>query len=145
MCSVIVSEHHVQLARRVEKMELSEKDGKPLQSIKVFSDDVLIEFCDHACWSGREQDVVAAFNLKTTYPTFHCVASCSCCGAAVNRATPYATLNIYEAVEESSPWMTSAKMLDDREFAVLCRDCDEPAEAASAEAEDKEPEFAAYM
>lgn len=143
MCAVTVSEQHVQLARRVERIELSEEDGKPLQSVKVFSDDILMEFCNHACWSGREQDAVAAFELKTTYPAFHWVASCSCCGAAVNRTTPYVTLNIYEAVEESSPWMTSAKMLDDKEFAVLCRNCDEPTEAEPAEAANEEPVLAA--
>lgn len=68
MCGVTVSEHHVQLARRVEQMEVSDKDGKPLQSIRVFSDDVLLEFCDHACCSGRQQDVVAAFELKPSGP-----------------------------------------------------------------------------
>lgn len=144
-CFVTVSGHHVQLARRVEQMQLFEHGGKKRTSIKVYSDDILLEFCDHACWSAREQSIVEAFELAATYPPFHGVASCCRCGAAISRTKPYVTLNIYEVIEESSPWMTSAKMLDDKEFAVLCNDCDEPAEANSSDAEIDEPALEALV
>jgi hypothetical protein len=139
MCGVTVADHHMQLARRVERMELSEHNGQQLKTVRVFSDDVFMEFCDPACWKGREADVTTALELNVIYPNFHWIASCSRCGAAVNRTSPYVTLNIYEVIEESSPWLATEKVLGDKEFAVLCKECNAPVEAESAIYEEAQP------
>jgi len=131
MCSKPIPAHKVQFARRVEQMEVVEKDGKQFKSMNVFANDVFMEFCSHTCWAGRELEVIAAYELKATYPAFQWVASCSRCGAPVNRTKPYVTLNIYEAIDESKPWVNVERMLDDKELAVLCPMCDAPAEAKS--------------
>lgn len=132
MCGVPFANHHMQLARRVERMALSEHDGQQIKTVEVYSDDVFMEFCDPACWKGREADIALAYELNVIYPAFHWVASCSRCGVAVNRTSPYVTLNIYEVIEESSPWMTTEKVLDDKEFGVLCHECNAPVGAESA-------------
>lgn len=140
MCSVPITEHKVQFARRVEQMEVAKKDDKQFKSMKVFADDVFMEFCNPACWAGRESDVVVAYELKTTYSVFQWVASCSRCGAPVNRTKPYVTLNIYEAIDESKPWVNIERMLDDKEFAILCNDCDAPVGAEAEQIAHELPE-----
>ena len=62
--------------------------------------------------------------LNMTYPAFNMIALCCSCGKAIDRLNPYASLTICDLEEISKPWITTAKVFDDREFAVLCHDCD---------------------
>ncbi|MBU1426901.1 MAG: hypothetical protein KKH12_05425 [Gammaproteobacteria bacterium] len=126
MCLVPLTELKVQFARRMEQMVVEEKEGKQLKSVKIFSDDVFMEFCNSKCWAAREPEVMAAYELKNTYPSFQWIATCSRCGATVNRTKPYVSLNLYKVVDESKSWGCFERVLDDKEFAVLCFDCDAP-------------------
>lgn len=48
----------------------------------------------------------------------------------MDRSLPHVMLNVHDIEDTSTPWLSSARMHEDREFAVLCATC---APAAVAE------------
>jgi hypothetical protein len=53
----------------------------------------------------------------------------NCCayGRAVDRSALHVTLNVLNIEDTPRPWLSSASVHDDREFAVLCSMCSAPA------------------
>lgn len=114
------------LSRRSEVMSVKHVDGKAVQAIDVFYDEIVRQFCSLFCWKAAEPEFIELFELNETYPAFAWTALCSRCCKSVNRTQPYVTLNRFEIEIIEKPWWAVGKVFDDREFAVLCNDCFEP-------------------
>lgn len=116
----------VALSQRSEVMVIKCIDGKTVQTIEVLSDSIQVEYCSLNCWKAAEPEFIEVYNLTEIYPAFAWTAKCSSCGKPINRTQPYVTLNRYEMELQEQPWLTQGKMIDAREFAVLCNDCRPP-------------------
>jgi hypothetical protein len=133
-CGATVFARHMELSRRTQRVGADPATGKPGKVIHVLAAEVLLDFCDAACWQHQEPQVAQVFGLKATWPPFHMHASCCACGRPVDRSLPHVTLNVYDIEDTSKPWLSSARMHEDREFAVLCATCAPPAVAQDATA-----------
>ena len=122
-CATSIQSRHFSLSRRVEQIELGGAPEKPSKTCHVLSDTILADFCSSACWHEGEGEIATIFVLNKTYPAFNIVALCCSCGKAIDRMKPYVSLSISDLEETSKPWMISAKVHDDREFAALCHEC----------------------
>lgn len=123
----------VSFSARTCWLERQEVDRKPVTAVKVLNEEELLMLCETACWRSAEPLLTAYFKLKTTFPPFGWVTACSVCGKAVDRAQPHVTLNVTEMEDISTPWLPSAQILDDRDFAVLCPKCSLPVVASLQE------------
>lgn len=128
---------HFALSRRSDVMSIKQIEEKTVKAIDVLSDEILLQACSLPCWQETEAEIIKAFVLQETYPTFAWTASCSSCAKPVNRTQPYVSLNRCEMEVIEKPWMAVGKVFDDQEFAVLCNDCCMPT-FPDAEAERRE-------
>ncbi len=64
--------------------------------------------------------------MKAPYPAASFVTPCSRCGDAVNRTQPYINYNVSELEIVATEPDVIAQCLDDRDFAILCKKCEEP-------------------
>ena len=122
ICGQPAENPYLSLDRRVETVSVSEHDGKPVSSIQITECESIFVYCSHACWQAHENEVAEALELQSTYPAFSFVTPCSCCGASVNRTQPYVNFNL----AEMHMYADFGQCVDDLDFAVLCRDCDDP-------------------
>lgn len=128
------------LDRRVEKLSVSTDEGKPVTSINVAACQTLFTYCGHECWQAHQPDVADTLELKSTFPAFSFVTPCCRCGKAVNRTQRYVCYNISELNVEGEDVLIG-HCIDDQDFAVLCRECEEPdLPAAAAESDNTEKE-----
>ena len=113
------------LDRRVEKASIKVHDGKPRTTITVAVRQTMFMYCSHQCWQLHQPSVASELQLQTTYPAFHFVTPCSRCGAAVDRKQHYVNYSISEMNLMGIEPYLSAQCIDDNDFAVLCRNCEE--------------------
>ncbi|MGF6596287.1 DNA-directed RNA polymerase subunit N (RpoN/RPB10)/endogenous inhibitor of DNA gyrase (YacG/DUF329 family) [Paraburkholderia sp. GAS448] len=85
-----------------------------------------LQFCSQQCWQKLEPRIVKGLN--PVYQPFHMVATCSQCQSPVERTLPHYALYIGELEDVSKPWLASVRVVKDREIAVLCPDCQPPAD-----------------
>ncbi len=122
------------LDRRVETVSVIEHEGKPVTTVQIKDCESIFVYCSHSCWQAHEREVAEALELQSTYPAFSFVTPCSCCGASVNRTQPYVNYNITEMHVHEIDSSLVGQCVDDHDFAVLCRDCEDPG-SPEAEAE----------
>lgn len=111
---------------RTCRFERQEIDRKPVTAVKVLNEEELLMLCGTDCWRTAEPQLTTYFKLKTTFPPSGWVTSCSVCSKPVDRARLHVTLNVTEMEDISKPWLPSARILDDQDFAVLCFECCRP-------------------
>lgn len=137
-CGATVFARHMELSRRTQRVGPDAATGKPGKVIYVLASQVLLDFCGSPCWEHKELQMAQVFGLKATWPPFHRHASCCACGRSVDRSLPHVTLHVYDIEDTSKPWFASARMHEDREFAVLCATCAPPGSATTG-SESSEP------
>ena len=114
------------LDRRVEKASVVAHEGNPVTTIKIAVCQTMFIYCSHQCWQTHQPSVVSDLQLQSAYPQFSFVTPCCRCGAAVNRTQHYVSYSISEMnLDGTEPFLT-ALCVDDNDFAVLCRDCEDP-------------------
>jgi DNA-directed RNA polymerase subunit N (RpoN/RPB10)/endogenous inhibitor of DNA gyrase (YacG/DUF329 family) len=85
-----------------------------------------LQFCGQQCWQALEPRIIEGLN--PVYQPFHMVATCSQCQNPVDRTQPHYTLYVGELENVSKPWLASVRVVEDWEIAVLCPDCQQPAD-----------------
>lgn len=125
VCQKAIGNPHLCFDRRIEKLAVMQHDGKPVTSIHIAQRDTLFMYCSHECWQAHLPDIAAALELKHTYPASSFVSPCCRCGMSVNRTHPYICYSISE-MELDGDDVLIGHCLDDHDFAILCRDCEEP-------------------
>lgn len=113
------------LDRRVEKVSVVARDGKPVTTIKIAVCQTMFIYCSHRCWQIHQPSVASDLLLQSAYPHFSFVTPCSRCGASVDRKQNYVNYSISEMNLMGVEPYLSAQCIDDHDFAVLCRNCEE--------------------
>ena len=88
-------------------------------------------YCSSECWQVHEPLLRVAMDLKQTFPSFSFVTPCCRCGKAVNRTLLYVCYSISEMSFHGDEQLV-AQCLDDHDYAVLCRECEDPGLVESA-------------
>ena len=134
------------LDRRVEKASVKVYDGKPRTTITVAVLHTMFIYCCHQCWHLHQPVVTAELQLQSTYPAYSFVTPCSRCGGAVDRTQHHVNYSISEMVLKSAEIVLTAQYIDDHDFAVLCRDCEETGlPEAEAESHNTNEEKGVYV
>ncbi|WP_250481777.1 hypothetical protein [Caballeronia sp. NCTM5] len=104
-------------------------DSEP--GIVLISDDSLLtDFCSHECADYAEAAITST--LTSAYPTADKMVPCSLCLRPVDRTLPHVSVSMTQFEDESQPLLVSARVVDERELAVYCRNCAEPRRASNA-------------
>jgi hypothetical protein len=83
--------------------------------------------------------VAAELKLKTIYPPSSAKPPCCRCGRLVDRSLPHISYTMTEMNMEYGEGDWVGNVVKDKEFAILCQECETPDEL-EAEAEDKTEE-----
>ena len=138
ICGTPVGDRYHYFDRRTESIATSEQEGKVTTTINIADCQSLFIYCGTACWELHEPVVAAELQVSNPYPASGLITPCSRCGNPVIRTAPYINYAISEfQVTQTEPYAI-AQCLDDRDFAILCKNCEEPDEEAIAE-EQTEP------
>ncbi|MCB2051126.1 MAG: hypothetical protein KDE63_06825 [Novosphingobium sp.] len=129
--------------RCVERVTVIRRGGKPVPQINIKIRENLHAYCTRSCWEAAEPGLADTFEVQTTYPPFGFVNSCCRCGASVNRTHNYVRYSI-AAMTYSTDGSPHAACTNDRDWIVLCHNCEHPegpgTAAASQDVEVLEPE-----
>ena len=118
--------------RRIQSLSVMRRDGEPVTACNVVFDEELHAYCSKACWNAHEPHLVAALRLRHTYPGTSGAEPCSRCGKPVDRTEPHVAYSIAE-LRVADEGILMGHCLHDRDFAVLCRDCEAPEPIADTE------------
>jgi endogenous inhibitor of DNA gyrase (YacG/DUF329 family) len=122
VCSASLNSTYHEFYSRTQKV--AQVDGQT--TISVLYELQELQFCSQQCWQALEPRIVEGLN--PVYQPFHMVATCSQCQKPVDRKLPHYTLYVGELEDVSKPWLASVRVVEDREIAVLCPDCRQPAD-----------------
>lgn len=125
ICNHRIQNPYLSFERRVEKVSVVNKDGSPVTTINIADCQVMSMYCNSECWQKHQPEIVGALEFQVTFPAFNFVTPCCRCGKVVNRTQHYVCYSIAEMEMEGSDVLIG-HCLDDHDFAVLCRDCEEP-------------------
>ena len=126
ICSQPMETGYFCLDRRIETQSTIEHDGKPTTAINISVCQTMFMYCSADCWHLHEPQMAADLQLKSSYPAFGSVTPCSRCGTPVTRTEPYVAYNISELKFTTFEPHMIAQCMGDKDFAILCRDCEEP-------------------
>jgi len=131
ICHGVIGKPYIGLDRRTQRYEQGSWKGK-LQTVVTTLDALeMFRYDSPDCWQLHQPQVVAELQLISTYPSGATVVPCSRCGAPVDRKLPHISYAVVEMeLSETSRGLTG-KVIDDKELAVLCRDCEEPDEPSA--------------
>jgi hypothetical protein len=138
-CNQAIQNPYLSFERRVEKLSVIEQGGKPVTAINIATCQVMFMYCSHECWQTHQSEIAEALELKVTFPAFNFITPCCRCGKAVNRTQHYVCYSISEMEMEGDDVLIG-HCLDDHDFAVVCRDCEEPDLTDTATASDNTKE-----
>ena len=136
ICGKAVGNSYVCLDRRTESIATSEQDGKVTTTINIADCQTMFIYCGASCWEIHEPTVAAELQVSKPYPPAGLITPCSRCGNPVNRTAPYISYAICELQDTQTEPYPIAQCLDDRDFAVLCKNCEAPDATAGAEVVD---------
>lgn len=126
VCLEAIENLHYCFDHRIEKLTVSTYEGKQVTSINIEGRESLFMYCSRQCWKAHEPVIKKAFGFKQTFPVFSFVSSCSKCSKLVNRTSPYVCYSIskmeFDGLDKD---VTDSHCLDDDDYAVLCRDCED--------------------
>jgi len=142
VCQQPAENPYLCLDRRIERASILTHEGKTVNALMIAVCQSLFIYCSHQCWQTHRPLVAAELRLQSAYPAFGFITPCSRCGEAVNRTLHYVNYSIAEMrLTGIEPFLTG-QCVDDHDFAVLCRACEDPgwsaAEAQSATANELE-------
>jgi hypothetical protein len=123
VCHQVISSPYISLDRRTQQYSTALWKGKPRTTVNILTAQELFQYDGQACRALDEPMVVAELQLKTTHPSNESVVPCSRCATQVDRALPHVSY-VYLEVEMNAQGEI-AKVIDDTELAVLCRECEE--------------------
>jgi hypothetical protein len=135
ICARPIDSGYVCLDRRIETLSVVVHEGKPTTTVNIASCQTMFIYCDSDCWDVHEPSIEAQLQVKALYPATSFVTPCSRCGRAVNRTQPYTNYNVSELQIIATEPDVIAQCLDDRDFAILCKKCEEP-DLPSADSEE---------
>ena len=124
VCHKAIGSPYISLDRRTQQYSTALWKGKPRTTVTILMAQELFQYDGQACRALDEPMVVAELQLKTTHPSGTTVVPCSRCSIAVDRTLPHVSY-VYLEVEMNAQGEI-AKVIDDTELAVLCRECEEP-------------------
>lgn len=134
ICGKPVGDSYVCLDRRTESLATSEQGEKVMTTVNIACCQTMFIYCSNPCWDAHAPNVAAELQVAKPYPSFGLIAPCSRCGGPVNRTVPYLNYTVSELkFIQTTPYL-SAQCLDDRDFAILCTNCEEPDTGLGAEA-----------
>lgn len=125
VCGQPAGNPHYSFDRRIETLGSTRHDGKPVTTCNIVFDEALYLYCGDACWDVHQAEIATALALTHTYPGESFVTPCCRCGMAVDRTTPHVDYSI-TVTRIADEGILMGYCLDDRDFAVLCRQCEAP-------------------
>ncbi len=125
VCGQPVGTTHHSFDRRIETLGSSRRDGEPVTTCNIVFDESLYLYCSEACWDVHQAEIVRALALTQTYPAQGFVTPCCRCGKPVDRTEPYVDYSV-TATRIADEGILVGYCVDDRDFAVLCHDCEAP-------------------
>lgn len=114
------------LDHNTQKYGIDMLDGKPREIITITSSQEMFRYDSQDCWQAHESVIAEELKLMTTYPPATPMTPCCRCGAPVDRAMPHVSYAIMAMSLQDAPDGWIADVLSDKEFAVLCPECEEP-------------------
>ena len=136
LCGTSVGDRYHCFDRRMESLVLTEQDGKVITTEHIANCQVMFIYCSAFCWDIHAPTVAAELQVAKPYPPAGLITPCSRCGNPVNRTAPHISYAISELQDTQTEPYPIAQCLDDREFAVLCKNCEAPDATAGAEVVD---------
>ncbi len=133
ICHEVIGKPYISLDRSTQRYGRRFWKGKSQTAVTILASQEMFRYDSQDCWLLHRPQVVAELQLKTTYPSGATLVPCSRCGAQVDRTLPHISYSVVEMDLAETPKGLVGTVLDDKELAVLCRDCEEPDEP-SAEA-----------
>jgi hypothetical protein len=134
VCHGIIRNPTWSMDHNTQKYGTDMREGQVCQTIRITSSQEMFRYDSQNCWLVHEPAIAQELKLKTTYPPATPMTLCCRCGAPVNRTQPHVSYAIMAMSLQDAPEGWIADVLSDKEFAVLCPECEEPDEAeATAE------------
>ncbi len=140
VCKSDFTNPYVSLDRNTQQHGTDVWQGKVRKTIKIWLSQEMFRYDSQHCWSLHAPEIEAALQLKATYPPSGPVTPCCRCGIPVERSLPHISYAMTEMAMEYGAGDWIGHVLKDREFALLCRECEAPDEfEVAAEAEVDSP------
>lgn len=134
ICDMAVGDGYVCLDRRTESLATTEQDGMVTTTLNIASCQTMFIYCSAPCWDAHAPAIAAELQIAKPYPGPGLITPCSRCSSPVVRTALYLNYAVSELqFIQTSPYL-SAQCLDDRDFAILCKNCEEPDTELGAEA-----------
>ncbi|MFO1396870.1 MAG: hypothetical protein U1F48_07375 [Burkholderiales bacterium] len=111
--------------RRIATLGTTRHDGALVTTCNIVFDEALYLYCSDACWDVHQALITSALGLVHTYPATNFVTPCCRCGKPVDRTEPHVAY-VITVTRIADEGILMGYCLDDRDFAVLCHDCERP-------------------
>jgi len=131
VCHEVIANPTWDLSRNVQKFGTDIWEGKARETINTLLSQQMFVYDSQECWHLHEPAVASELKLKTTHPSSSPFTPCCRCGTAVDRSLPHISYAITAMNLQEAPDGWLGEVIDSKEFAVLCRDCEEPDEPAA--------------
>ena len=126
ICQQVPQQPQWSLERRVQSYTVEMLQGEPRCAVHVLDASDMFVYDRQSCWQVHEPVVIAALQLKTSYPVDEIPCSCCRCGRSVERRLPHVSYVVLCMHVSFSATGGVADVLSDEELAVLCPDCEDP-------------------
>ena len=141
VCHDIIINPTWSLDRNTQQYGSDTWEGMVRETINIMMSQEMFRYDSKGCWEVHEPSITQELKLKTTYPLSTPMTPCCRCGDPVNRSQAHVSYAITCMELQDAPEGWIADVLSDKEFAVLCPECEEPDEPqaeATAEFQDQD-------
>jgi hypothetical protein len=137
VCKNLFTNPYVSLSRSTQHHGTDLWQGKVRKTINIEVSQEMFRYDSQDCWKLHAPAVAAKLKLKATYPPSGSNACCRC-GRPVNRSLPHISYAMTEMNMQFSSGDWVGHVVKDKEFAILCLECEEPGEPAAEAADELE-------
>jgi len=125
VCGQPVGNPHHSFDRRIATLSSTRHEGALVTTCNIVFDEALYLYCGDACWDVHQPEIASALALTPTYPAEGFITPCCRCGRPIDRTEPHVAYSI-TATRIADEGVLLGYCVDDRDFAVLCHDCETP-------------------
>ena len=138
VCKDFFTNPYVSLSRNIQHHGSDIWEGKVRKTINIALSQEMFRYGGQDCWKLHAPTVAAELKLKTTYPPSGSNVPCCRCGRPVDCSLPHISYAMTEMNMEygADDWI--GHVVEDEEFAILCRECEEPSDSAAEAADELE-------
>jgi hypothetical protein len=138
VCQNFFTNPYVSLNRNTQQHGTDMWQGKVRKTINIALSQEMFRYCSQDCWELHAPTVAEELKLKTTYPPSGSNVPCCRCGRPVDRTLSHISYVMTEMNMEYGAGDWTGHVVDDKEFAILCSECEEPGDPAAEAADELE-------